>query len=171
MAERFGDRTAIVTGAGSGIGRAVAHRIASEGGRVVAVDLSGERLEALAAELDVTAVEADVTEQHAVDEVVRCAGERVDALANVAGIMDGFHAPHEVDDATWERVLAVNLTGPLRLTRAVLPAMMAAGAGAIVNPSSASVWSGVTSPTFLRRRRPNRWRPPPAGSRATMPST
>ena len=61
---------------------------------------------------------------------------RVDVLANVAGIMDGVLPPHELDDATWELVLGVNLTGPMHLTRAVLPLMMAAGHGSIVNVAS-----------------------------------
>jgi NAD(P)-dependent dehydrogenase (short-subunit alcohol dehydrogenase family) len=84
---RFAGRTAIMTGAGSGIGRATDEGVAA---------------------------------------VVAAAGGRVDALANVAGIMDAFLPPAEVDDATWERVFAVNVTAPMRLTRAVLPLMLAA---------------------------------------------
>jgi NAD(P)-dependent dehydrogenase (short-subunit alcohol dehydrogenase family) len=139
MDDRFTDRTAVVTGAGSGIGRAVALRLVAEGARVVAADVSQERLDALVAEAPagtVVAVAGDISQQAVVDRVVAAAGERTDVLANVAGIMDGFLPLHEVDDGTWERVLGVNLTGPMRLTRAVLPKMMAAGAGSIVNVAS-----------------------------------
>jgi NAD(P)-dependent dehydrogenase (short-subunit alcohol dehydrogenase family) len=132
---------AVVTGAGSGIGRATAARIAAEKGRVVATDISRERLADLTAELgdhDVVTVAGDVADQTVVDSILAAAGQ-VDALANVAGIMDGFLPPSEVDDATWERVFAVNVTGPMRLTRAVLPAMIEAGRGAIVNVASEAV--------------------------------
>jgi NAD(P)-dependent dehydrogenase (short-subunit alcohol dehydrogenase family) len=60
----------------------------------------------------------------------------VDALANVAGIMDGFLPAAEVDDALWDRVFSVNVTAIMRLSRAVLPLMVEAGSGAIVNVSS-----------------------------------
>jgi NAD(P)-dependent dehydrogenase (short-subunit alcohol dehydrogenase family) len=136
---RFDGRTAVVTGAGSGIGRATALRLAREGARVVAVDIAADRLERLTAEapdLDLVPVAADITSAEGVDAVVAAAGGRVDALANVAGIMDAFLPPAEVDDATWERVFAVNVTAVMRLTRAVLPLMLAAGGGAIVNVSS-----------------------------------
>ena len=136
---RFAGRTAIVTGAGSGIGRATALRLAREGARVVAADVAPERLEQLAAEapdLDIVPVAGDITTSEGLEAVMAATGGRVDALANVAGIMDAFLPPAEVDDATWERVFAVNVTAPLRLTRAVLPLMLAAGGGAIVNVSS-----------------------------------
>ena len=136
---RFAGRTAIVTGAGSGIGRATALRLAREGARVVVADLAADRLEQLTAEapdLDLVPVVADVATGDGAQAIVAGAGGRVDALANVAGIMDAFLPPAEVDDATWERVFAVNVTAVLRLTRAVLPLMLAAGGGAIVNVSS-----------------------------------
>lgn len=136
---RFSGRTAIVTGAGSGIGRATALRLAREGARVVAADISETRLQELVAEHPSTALipaTADIATEEGVGAVVRAADGRVDALANVAGILDDFLPPAEMDDATWERVFAVNVTAMMRLTRAVLPLMLAAGGGAIVNVSS-----------------------------------
>lgn len=136
---RFDGKTAIVTGAGAGIGRATAVRLASEGAKVVATDVLQERLDDLVAQhadLIFTIVAGDVTSQQLVDEVVAAAGGKIDVLANVAGIMDGFLPAAEVDDETWERVFAVNLTAVMRLTRAVLPAMVEAGDGRIVNVTS-----------------------------------
>ncbi|OII36133.1 short-chain dehydrogenase [Curtobacterium sp. MMLR14_014] len=138
-AGRFTGRTIIVTGAGSGIGRATATRIANEGGRVIATDVVAERLDALRTELEGFAVETvvgDVAASETIDALIAAAGDRVDGLANVAGIMDAFLPPDEVDDATWERVFSVNVTGPMRLTRAVLPLMIAAGKGSVVNVAS-----------------------------------
>ncbi|MEJ8284829.1 SDR family NAD(P)-dependent oxidoreductase [Curtobacterium citreum] len=138
-AGRFTGRTIIVTGAGSGIGRATATRIANEGGRVIATDVVAERLDALRSELDgfdVETVVGDVAATETIDALIAAAGERIDGLANVAGIMDAFLPPSEVDDATWDRVFSVNVTGPMRLTRAVLPHMIAAGRGAVVNVAS-----------------------------------
>jgi NAD(P)-dependent dehydrogenase (short-subunit alcohol dehydrogenase family) len=138
-AGRFTGRTIIVTGAGSGIGRATATRIANEGGRVIATDVAAERLDALRTELEGFAVETvvgDVAASETIDALIAAAGDRVDGLANVAGIMDAFLPPDEVDDATWERVFSVNVTGPMRLTRAVLPLMIAAGKGSVVNVAS-----------------------------------
>ncbi|NHF65595.1 SDR family NAD(P)-dependent oxidoreductase [Xanthomonas hortorum] len=136
---RFAGRTAIVTGAGSGIGRAVAVRLAREGANIVAADLFKDRLDALADELgpDRTAiVVGDISKEETVQAVITAANGRVDALANIAGVMDGFLPVGEVDDATWEKVFAINVTAVMRLTRAALPLMLAAGKGAIVNVAS-----------------------------------
>ena len=127
---RFAGRTAIVTGAGSGIGRATALRLAREGARVIAADISKERLEALVGEfpdLPIVPVPGDVADEESILELISAAGGHVDVLVNNVGIMDGFLPPAEIDDATWDRVLAVNVTGTMRATRAVLPLMLAAG--------------------------------------------
>lgn len=147
-AGRFAGKTIVVTGAGSGIGRATAIRLAGEGGRVIATDVVAERLDALRADLpdaDLETVVGDVSQAETIQQIVAAAGDRIDALANVAGIMDRFLPPSEVDDATWERVFSVNVTAPMRLTRAVLPLMIAAGSGTIVNVASEAALRGSTA--------------------------
>jgi NAD(P)-dependent dehydrogenase (short-subunit alcohol dehydrogenase family) len=151
---RHAHRIAVVTGAGSGIGRATVLRLAQEGAAVIGCDIDSAGLdrtrELLAdagatAELDV----ADITDQGDIDRLVAAAGPRIDILANVAGIMDHFLPLGEVDDATWNRVLDVNLTGVMRLSRAVLPVMERGGGGAIVTVASkASVGAGVAGVAY-----------------------
>jgi NAD(P)-dependent dehydrogenase (short-subunit alcohol dehydrogenase family) len=127
-----------------GIGRATALRFAQEGATVVGLDVSDEGIAAAqatfdAADVSIVLERADITVEADVERVVAATLEqhgRVDVLANVAGIMDRFLPAHEVDDATWERVMVVNVTGPMRLGRAVLPAMMRRHAGSIVNVAS-----------------------------------
>jgi NAD(P)-dependent dehydrogenase (short-subunit alcohol dehydrogenase family) len=133
---RFVGKTVIVTGAGSGIGKAVASRLVREGARVVAVDIAADRLAALGHVLDVVTVTADLSKPDDIAAIVAAAGEQIDGLANVAGINDDTSPRHEVSDQMWSRVLGVNLDGVMRLTRKVLPAMMAAGRGSIVNIAS-----------------------------------
>lgn len=136
---RFKDQTAIVTGGGSGIGRATVERLIKEGARVIATDVLPARLEQLAADLAsdcLVTLAGDVTAQATSDALVAAANGRVDILANIAGIMDSFLPAAEVDDATWQRVFDVNVTAVMRLTRAVLPLMLAAGSGSIINVAS-----------------------------------
>ena len=136
---RFKGKTVIVTGAGSGIGRSTALRIAKEGGRVIAADISSERLEALVAEvpdLDITAVPGDISNDDDVTDIMEAAGGTIHGLANVAGIMDNMTPLHEVTDDVWERVFRVNVTGLFKLSRAVIPKMLEAKSGSIVNVAS-----------------------------------
>jgi NAD(P)-dependent dehydrogenase (short-subunit alcohol dehydrogenase family) len=136
---RFAAKTVIVTGAGSGIGRATASRVAREGGRVIAVDISQERLDEFKASLPEAAVEivvGDITKDESILKIMEAAGETVDCLANVAGIMDNTTPLHEMSDQVWERVMGVNLMGMMKLSRAVLPKMLVQRRGTIVNVGS-----------------------------------
>ncbi|QEV99223.1 SDR family oxidoreductase [Microbacterium caowuchunii] len=145
---RFAGKTVIVTGAASGIGRATASRIAREGGRVIAVDISADKLDQFAASLpdaDIVTVAGDITAQADVDAVAAAAGDRIHGLANVAGVNDDFSPLHETSDAMWDRVMAINVTGSFKLARAVLPAMVAAGSGSIVNVASEAGLRGNAS--------------------------
>lgn len=140
---RFDGRTVIVTGAASGIGRATASRIVREGGRVVAVDVSADRLNAFAVESPgVEPVSADITDPQGIERILALAGTRVDGLANVAGIADDFSPAHEVSDEQWRRIFSVNVDGTFRLIRAVVPAMLEAGTGSIVNIASEAALRG-----------------------------
>lgn len=146
---RFSGRTVIVTGAGAGIGRATVERLLSEDARVIAVDALEERLAHLpeAADDRLVVVAADITDPEAAARILGAAGAQIDGLANIAGIMDGFEPTAEIDDATWDRVLAVNLTGMMRLTRAVLPGMVERGRGSIVNVGSEAGQRGSAAGT------------------------
>jgi NAD(P)-dependent dehydrogenase (short-subunit alcohol dehydrogenase family) len=115
---------------------------------VVAVDVSAERLAEFAGSLpdaQLVTVVGDITKQADVDAIVNAAGDRIDALANVAGVNDDFSPLHETTDATWDRVIGINLTGAFKLTRAVLPAMLAAGTGSVVNIASEAGLRGNAS--------------------------
>lgn len=142
--QRHTGRIALVTGAGSGIGRATAIALLRAGGVVIACDVNAQGLNETLAEVPesggrIEAAHIDVTKQADVDHIVADVLKRhgrIDILANVAGIMDGFLPAAEVDDATWSRVMDVNVTGFLRTSRAVLPGMLDKKSGAIVNVAS-----------------------------------
>lgn len=144
-------KVAIVTGAGSGIGEAIAKLFAREGAKVVASDIVKERVERVAGEINAEggaalAVAADVSKAEDVAALVDAAVKEygaVDILVNNAGIMDNFMPAHEVTDALWEKVFAVNVTGPMRLIRQVLPGMMEKGAGSIINVASVAGVGGA----------------------------
>lgn len=150
-AQRHAGQTAIVTGAGSGIGRATVLQLAAEGARVIGCDVNaaglGETQDLLAAQgLHAEPVTADITVQDDVEAVLgQVGGAPVDLLANVAGIMDHFAPLDEVTDELWANVLAVNLNGPMRLTRAVLPGMRERGTGSVVMVASEASLRGGTA--------------------------
>ncbi len=143
---RFRGKTVIVTGAASGIGHAAASRIASEAGRIVAVDVQELGLEKLVAAhlaVEIVSVVADVTTQAGVDAIMAAAGTRVDGLVNAAMVGGGDVPLHELAHEEWQRGFDVNVTGVFRLLRAVLEPMRRAQSGAIVNVTAAADDAGL----------------------------
>jgi NADP-dependent 3-hydroxy acid dehydrogenase YdfG len=126
---------AVVTGASAGIGEATARILAAQGFHVVAVARRADRIEALAAEIDGTAILADVTDGAAVDEL---AGRlsRVDVLVNNAGGAKGLESVADADLEHWRWMWETNVLGTLRVTRALLPKLIDSGDGLIVTITS-----------------------------------
>ena len=147
----FPQKVALVTGAARGIGLATAKRFLAEGWGVALLDIERELLDgavaAIASPDRTLALHCDVSEapavRHAIDEVGRRFG-RLDALINNAGTAV-FAPPLETTDDDWNRVLAVNLTGPFLCTKAAAPLMREHGGGAVVNITSISA---VRAPTL-----------------------
>ncbi len=138
---RWAARTAIVTGAASGIGRATARRLQNAGIGVALLDRDAAALRDAAGSLDAPAFELDVTDPVAAAQGVAAAAQRIgpiDLLVNAAGITGSRAATtcHETPDDEWNQVLAVNLTGTFHLCKALLPSMVARGGGLIVNLAS-----------------------------------
>jgi NADP-dependent 3-hydroxy acid dehydrogenase YdfG len=128
--------TAVVTGASSGIGAATARALASAGYHVFCVARRTERIEALAGEIGGTAVTCDVTDEAQVAALAETVGPSLDVLLNNAGGAVGTDpvAVSNADD--WRQMYEVNVIGTLLVTRALLPALVASGAGTLINLGS-----------------------------------
>jgi len=139
------DKVAIVTGAGSGIGKAIAGLFAREGAKVVVSDIDKEKADEVVEEITFTggnaiAVIADVTKEEDVQNLVDATVYKygtMDILVNSAGIMDSFVPAGAVTDELWEKVFGVNVTGAMRMIRKALPIFEAKRSGVIVNIASA----------------------------------
>ena len=145
------ERTAVVTGAGSGLGRAIAVALAARGARVAAVDIdagsaeetarmvgaAGGRTIALRAD---TSVAADI--DRAVSEAVRALGP-LEIMVNNAGILDGYFDVHEMTEAVWRRVIDIDLTGVFFGCKRAIQEMLPRGRGRIVNMASVAGLNGT----------------------------
>jgi NADP-dependent 3-hydroxy acid dehydrogenase YdfG len=123
--------TAVVTGASSGIGAATARRLAAEGFDVVAAARRRERLDALCAEIGARAVTLDVTSPESVAGLAAATPE-ASVLVNNAGGAIGMDPVAEADPEDWRAMYEVNVIGALRVTQALLPALVASGRGHVV---------------------------------------
>jgi NAD(P)-dependent dehydrogenase (short-subunit alcohol dehydrogenase family) len=148
MAERLADQVAIVTGAGQGIGAAIAERLARDGASVVLVDIDEAHVRGTSARLrdqglNAIGEVADVTQKDRVNELVdkvKADHGSINILVNNAGIIrDGFAV--DISEEDWDRVLDVNLKGAFFCCQAVFPVMKAQASGNIVNIASRS-WLG-----------------------------
>lgn len=136
------NKVAVVTGAGSGIGEAIAQLFAQQGAKVIAADILLPNVEEVAkqAEKDmIYPVKADVSKEEDVRQMIEAATTQfggLHILVNNAGIMDKMTPAHELTDDLWEKVLAVNVTGPMRAIRQALPIFMEQKEGCIINVAS-----------------------------------
>jgi 3-oxoacyl-[acyl-carrier protein] reductase len=150
MAGRLDAKVALVTGAGSGIGRATAEMFAREEARVVLVDVNEAGIKSAADAIaaaggEALALATDVADGAAVEAMAGAAVERfggVDVLVNNAGILDDYLPAAETPDEVWERVMAVNLKGQFMTCRALIPQMLERGGGAIINVASTAGLNG-----------------------------
>ncbi|AIQ47136.1 3-ketoacyl-ACP reductase [Paenibacillus sp. FSL R7-0273] len=142
---RLQDKVAVVTGAASGMGKAITILYASEGAKVVVSDINEAAAQGTAGEIksaggEAIAVKTNVADeadiQALIDTTVSTYGT-VDILVNNAGIMDNFEPAGDIKDDQWERIFAVNTTSVMRATRKVLPVFLEKKAGVIINIASA----------------------------------
>ncbi|WP_163528797.1 SDR family oxidoreductase [Halobacillus ihumii] len=145
------DKVAVVTGAASGMGKAIADLYAKEGAKVVVADLNSEGAETVARDIIshggvAKAVKVNVAElediEHMIDTAVKEFGT-LDILVNNAGIMDGMEPVGDIDDEKWDLIFDINTKGVMRATRKALPIFLAKENGIIVNTASSGGLNGA----------------------------
>ena len=145
------NKVALVTGAGSGIGEAIAKAYAREGAKVIVSDIKEEAVSRVVSEIRVAVgatfgVIADVSNAEAVQDMVKAALKEygtLDILVNNAGIMDNFMPVAELSEELWDRVFGVNIKGAFLTSRAALNIMLKKGKGVIINLASVGGLFGV----------------------------
>lgn len=137
------DKSAIVTGAAGGLGKAIAEKFLKAGARVTICDINEERLKSASEELSthgqVHSIRADITDEKSVKEIFEDTIEKfgaVDILVNNAGIMDRFDAVGTLDKALWDKVLAINLSAPMMMSKWAVNHMTERNGGVILNIGS-----------------------------------
>lgn len=138
------DKVAIITGAASGMGRAMAKVFFNEGAKLVLADINDQSLRELQTELDpsknmIIYMKCDVASENEILNMVRLCVEkfdRIDILVNNAGVMDDFIPVDRIVNKQWEHIMNVNLNGPFYAMRAVIPLMLKYGKGVILNIAS-----------------------------------
>lgn len=140
MTGRLQDKVCIITGAGSGMGKAMAHRFAAEGAKLVLADISGAQHD-VAAEVGGIAVACDVSDEDQVQAMITTAESefgRLDVLCNNAGFGGGMAPLHKQTAEHWDRIHGVNIRGVFLGMKYGITSMLKTGGGAIVNTGSAS---------------------------------
>jgi NAD(P)-dependent dehydrogenase (short-subunit alcohol dehydrogenase family) len=150
-------KVALITGSGSGVGRATANLFAKNGSAVIVVDLLADRVNQVVAEINsaggkATGMVLDLSKgtevDRMVDDALRSSG-RVDILHNNAGIMDGVRPVADTPDDVWEKVMSINVNAPFRASRRVIPTMLKQGGGVILNTASvAGLFGGVAGAAY-----------------------
>ena len=140
MQQMLAGRLALVTGGGRGIGAACARALSNAGARVIVCGRDKAGVDAIAAELGGTAIVADLLDRASTDRMLAEVG-KVDVLVNNAGVAESASL-ERTTDAIWDRVMELDATAPFRITRALVPAMVKAGWGRVVNIASNAGVSG-----------------------------
>jgi NAD(P)-dependent dehydrogenase (short-subunit alcohol dehydrogenase family) len=147
---RLEGKAAVITGAASGMGRAMALLFSAEGAKIVAADWHQESLDAVVAEVkaaggQVVGVQGNVAKQEDCEAIIGTAVSAyggIDVLCNNAGVMDQFQGVGELADDVYERVMSININGPVYLTRKAVPLMIARGGGSVIMTASAAGLGG-----------------------------